>query len=177
MTDPKEYGKALFMLSEERGSTEAVKEDVECLIQVIGENPDYVKLLDTPALTKDERLSAIDESLGSINRDLLSFVKIFAEMHSVHALLPALRCYLDEYDLSRNIVRMEVISAISLTDGERDKLKRKLENETGSTVILTETVDPSILGGLIVRGMGKQEDGSLLTRLRDIARSITDTVV
>lgn len=177
MTDSKEYGKALFMLSEERGSTEEVKADVECLIRVIGDNPDYVRLLDTPALTKDERLGAIDESLAPLNRDLLNCVKIFAEMHSVHALVPALRCYLNEYDLSRGIVRMEAISALPLTEDERKRLTARLERETGGKVILTETVDRSILGGLIVRGMGNQEDGSLLERLREISRSITDTVV
>ena len=177
MTDPKEYGKALFMLAEERGSTEAIKVDAECLIEVFAQNPDYVRLLDTPALTKDERLLAIDESLAGLDKDLRNLVKIFSEIHSVYNLIPTLKCYLEEYDISKGIIRMEVISAIPLNDSERERLQKRLEGETGGTVILKETVDPSILGGLIIRGMGKQEDCSLASRLRAIARSITEAVV
>ena len=177
MTDHKEYGKALFMLTEERGTTETVKSDAECLIEVLSENPEYVRLLDTPALSKDERLSAIDEALSSLDRDLSNLVKIFTEMHSAHSLIPALRHYLEEYDLARGIVRAEAISALPLTEDQRRRLIARLERETGKTVILKEKVDPSILGGLIVRAMGKQEDGSLASRLRSIERGIMDTVV
>ena len=177
MTDSKEYGKALFMLSEERGTTDAVRQDVECLIKVISDNPEYVRLLDTPALTRDERISAIDEALTSLDTDLKSLVKIFAEMHSAYNLLPALQCYLEEYNRARGIINAEVVSAVPLSDSQRERLIARLERETGKTVVLTETLDPSILGGLIVRAMGKQEDGSLASRLRTIERSIRETVV
>ena len=177
MTDPKVYGKALFMLSEEKGNTEDVKSDVECLIKVFKDNPDYVRLLDTPALTKDERLESIDKSLYSIDGDLRNLVKIFAQMHSSHSLLTALKCYLEEYDVSRGIVRMDVISAIPLTDSQRERLIAKLELESGGKVILKETVDPSILGGLIVRALGRQKDGSLASKLAAIEKSISDTIV
>lgn len=177
MTDPKEYGKALFSLSLERGNVEEVRSDVECLIKVLEENPDYIRLLDTPALTKTERLSSIDTALSEIETDLRNLVKIFAEMHSVYKLREALKTFLLEYDRERGIFRMEVISAIPLTDSERERLKKKLESETGGTVVLTEITDPSILGGLIVRGMGKQRDDSLASRLRYIEQSIMETVV
>ena len=72
---------------------------------------------------------------------------------------------------------MDVISAIPLTDSQRERLIAKLELESGGKVILKETVDPSILGGLIVRALGRQKDGSLASKLAAIEKSISDTIV
>ena len=54
MIDAKEYGKALFLLTEEDGTTAAVAGELEALREILRENPRYEKLLDTPALGKDE---------------------------------------------------------------------------------------------------------------------------
>ena len=56
MTGAKEYAKALFLLSEEEGESESVLSELEMLSELIKENSEYSKLLDTPALSKDERL-------------------------------------------------------------------------------------------------------------------------
>ncbi|MBQ2793462.1 MAG: ATP synthase F1 subunit delta [Clostridia bacterium] len=172
-----EYGRALFLLTEEVGSTERVREDVTVLIAAIEENPDVIKLLDTPAVSKAERLSVIDKILSSVDVNLCSLVKMLAEKREAHSLIKVLKAYLSVYDEARGIERVEAITAIPLSEEQVKRLTDRLAKRTGKTVIVTNTVDPSILGGIKLRYMGIQLDGSLKTRLDGFEKSLTDMII
>ena len=75
----KAYGDALFMLTEELGETEAVLSDLETVEAVVNQNPTYLGMLDSPALSRDERLSLIDRAFSTLNKNLVNTVKILAE--------------------------------------------------------------------------------------------------
>ncbi len=177
MINAVEYGRALFLLTEEVGSTEKVREDVIVLLAAIKENPDVIKLLDTPAVSKAERLSVVDTILTTLDVNLCSLVKMLAEKREAHSLTRVLSAYLSVYDESRGIERVEVITAIPLTDGQSERLRERLEKKTGKTVVITNTVDPKILGGMKLRYMGIQLDGSLKTRLDGFEKSLTDMII
>ena len=89
MTDGKEYGKALFMLTEECGTTEKVAEDVKVARSAFIENPDFIKLLDTPALSADERVTIADKAFSSLDENLLNLIKILTENHITSAFIKA----------------------------------------------------------------------------------------
>lgn len=177
MTDPKEYGRALFLLSEEEGISDTLIEDVRTVGAVFSENPEYSKLLNTPALSKEERLSLIDESLLGVHRHLKSLIKMLAEAHSAHTAKEALSGFISAYEAARGIERATVISAVPLTDVELIRLREKLEAATGRTFIIDAQCDPAILGGMKLRYMGKQLDSSLKTKLDRFAASLAKTVV
>ena len=83
MIDAKEYGTALVLLTEEEGTTAAVAEELGAVREILRENPRYEKLLDTPALGKDEKLLLIDRAFSSLNENLVNLIKILCEKHSV----------------------------------------------------------------------------------------------
>ena len=172
-----EYGRALFLLSEEIGNTERVREDVTVLIAAIKENPDIIKLLDTPAVSKAERLSVIDRILASVDVNLCSLVKMLAEKREAHSLLKVLEAYLSVYDEARGIERVEAITVLPLSEEQKKKLTLKLEKKTGKTIVITNTVDTSILGGIKLRYMGIQLDASLKTGLDGFEKMLTDTII
>ena len=177
MTDAREYGRALYMLAEEENRCDEIRTDAEVVKELLRDNPEYVKLLDTPALTKEERLAAIDESLASVDANLRNLIKILSERHSVYLLHSALDGYFASYDKAHGIERVEAISAVPMLEDEIEKLKRKLEKETGKTIIIKNTTDPSLLGGMKLRGMGIQLDSSLKTKLETLEHSIRSAVV
>ena len=172
-----EYGRALVLLSEETGSTERVREDVTVLIAAIKENPDIIKLLDTPAVSKAERLSVIDKILSSLDVNLCNLVKILAEKREAHSLLKVLDAYLSVYDEARGIERVEAITAIPLSPDQTKRLCEKLQKKTGKTIVISNTVDPTILGGIKLRYMGIQLDASLKTRLDGFEKMLADTII
>ena len=177
MIDAKEYGKALFLLTEEDGTTETVAEDLKTVQKLLRENPRYVKLLDTPALAKEEKLRLIDLAFSSLHESVLNLTKILCEKHSVYRLSQVAEHYAALCDEARGILRAEVLTAVAMTQQQISALTARLCRLTGKTVIIKNTVSPEILGGVVLRYAGKQLDGSLRARLDGFEKSLKETVL
>ena len=177
MRGAKEYAEAIFLLAEELGTTEEAFCDIKSFSEALSENPKYIDLCDTPAIAINEKLALIGEALGSVTECVRNLVMILAERHSVR-LFPAIAKEFKElYNDSRNILEAEAVSAEPLGDTELSKIKEKLEKKTGKTVVLTNTVDRSVISGIILRYMGIQLDGSLAARLAQIEKSLKNTIL
>ncbi len=177
MTDPKQYAKALFSLSEEDGSSESVLADVDCVLSVLKNAPEYEKILDNPAIAKEERLSLVGEAFRGINENLLSLIKIAVSKREARSLYGILNGYKELFDESRGILRAEIISAVELNEEQKKKTKQKIEKITGKKILLTNTVDPNVLGGAVLRYSGVQLDGSVRTRLDDLKKGLKGSVL
>ena len=171
------YGEALFSLAEELGETESVKRDVEALEKVLATSPEYLKMLDSPALSREERLALIDGSISSLNKSLVNTAKLLSERRLTYALPKVLEAFVKAYELSRGIERVEVISAVPLSASQTEKLKAKLETITKKQIIISNTHDPSLLGGMKLRYMGIQLDGSIKSKLDGFEKSLSELVI
>lgn len=173
----REYGRALFMLAEELGETELIREEALAVGALIKDNEGYTALLDTPALRIEERLALIDEAFGSLNAHLVSLTKLLAERRLAHLLPRALMAFEDEFKESRGIVEAEAITAVALTSAQLEALRDKLEAITGKKIIIENKIDSSIIGGIKLRYMGIQQDGTVKTRLDTFRRMLGDAIV
>ena len=171
------YGEALFSLAEELGETEQVKSDIQTLLAVIDASPEYLKMLDSPALSREERLALIDGSLASLNRSLVNTAKLLTERRLAHTVPKVLEHFVKAYERSRGIERVEVISAIPLSESQTAKLKAKLEGITKKQIIISNTHDPALLGGMKLRYMGLELDGSIKTKLDGFEKSLSELVI
>ena len=83
----------------------------------------------------------------------------------------------DTYDRSRGIERVEAISAVPLTDAQTERLVKKLEKLTGKQIIVKNTHDPALLGGMKLRYLGIQLDGSVKTKLDSFEKRLSELVI
>ena len=173
----KNYGDALFMLAKELDEIDIVKNDFDTLGAVVEENSEYLKLLDTPSLSREERVKLVDTAFGTLNKNLVNLVKILAERRLVYLVSKIRQAYMLAYDEHYNIERVEAISAIPLTSEQINKLQLKLEKVTGKQIVVTNTIDSSILGGMKLRYLGIQLDGSIKTKLDNFEKSLKDLVI
>ena len=172
-----EFGKALFLLTEEVGTTERVYGESLAVREIVSESPEYLKLLDTPALSTDERLSLIDEAFAPFDEHLVNAIKLLVERRMAYTIPRVLVAYEDEYLEARGIVRAEAVTAVPLTEAQTAALKARLESITGKVIIIKNKIDPSILGGIKLRYMGIQRDGSVRGRLDDIRERLENTAI
>ena len=177
MADGKVYGEALFALAEECKNTDTVLADVSAADEIFKLNPQYVKLLDTPAVTKDEKLTLIDEAFVSFDENLRNLIKILCERHSVYSFGEVKKTFCELYDASRGIEHVEAVTAVPMTDEQIQKMSEKLAAATGKRIIMKNTVAPEILGGVKLRYAGTQLDGSVKTRLDKFESSLKNTVI
>jgi F-type H+-transporting ATPase subunit delta len=177
MIDAKEYGRALFLITEEENLSDKVLADVKIAEGVLKKNPDYVKLLDSPAITKAERVDLADKAFSGLNVNLLNLIKILIEKRDLRLFGKVADEYYSLYDESRGILRVEAVTAIPLSDSQRDAMTKKLELSLRKKVILTNTVDKTTLGGVTLRYSGVQLDGSIKTRLDKFEDALKQTVI
>ena len=108
---------------------------------------------------------------------LLNLIKILIEKRDMRYFSKVASEYYSLYDTSRGILRVEAVTAIPLTDSQRDAMTKKLSSSLNKTVILTNAVDKSTLGGVKIRYSGVQLDGSVKTRLDKFESALKNSVI
>ena len=79
MIETTEYAKALFMLVEEDEITDNVLESMKGIEKILSDNPEYIKLIDSPAVANADRLKLIDTTFNCVEEPLINFMKIYAK--------------------------------------------------------------------------------------------------
>ena len=177
MAGRSEYGRALFLLAKEEGVLDKIKGDLYACYTAFAENPTYLKILDTPAVDKEEKKKLISESLAGIDEYVVNLIKMLAERRATSEIANVYETYIALYNEEMGIEDVEAVSAVPMTDSQLAALKAKLEGMTGKTVNIRNTVDPTILGGVKLRYEGRQVDGSLKTRLDGFRDSLRNLVI
>ncbi|HAB00973.1 MAG TPA: ATP synthase F1 subunit delta [Ruminococcaceae bacterium] len=169
----KEYAEALFSLAVEKEQEQEYFDAVTAFSRVLKDNPEYAELLSSPAIAKKERVAALEELLkGRVPSDVLCFLSLLCERGKIRELPDCVR----EYDLLLGVRRRTstatVVSAVALTEEEKQKLQKKLEAFCRRRVVLVCRCDPSLIGGITVTVDGQVLDGSLKRRLQDVKEVI-----
>ena len=128
-------------------------------------------------ISKKEKLALADEAFSSVDESVSNLIKILSERHIVATMPDVYKTYISLYNEDMGIEEVEVITAIALSEAQADAMKKKLAGITGKTIILKNTVDDKILGGVKLRYEGKQIDASLKTRLDGFAESLRNIII
>jgi len=167
------YAQAVFQIALEQDALDEWAGDLARLENVAGDR-DFAALLEAPAVPLELKLADIQEALkdaGPLARNLLSLLAERGQVHLVWAIREEFASLADEH---RGIARAEVVTAVALDDVQRGRVERFLGELAGKQAVVTERVDPSILGGLVARVGGLLVDGSLRTRLRALGERLEE---
>ena len=150
-----------------------------CVLELVGEsfeeNPKYIDLLASPAISLSERLVALEKAFSdALPDDILCFLKLLCENLQIYAVQECILEYKALIDNIKKVKIAKVTSAVELGDGEKSALIGKLSSMTDSTVILDCTIDKSILGGIAVEVDGMVLDGTLRRRLKDVKDAMNE---
>ena len=162
----REYAEALYALSEEEGRTEEYLSALSLAEETLAENPGFLMLLASPAISREERMNALEAALR--DRIPLSMLTLMVFRGHARELPRMMAAFRDQVREHRGESNAEVWSAVPLTDKEQQALRDKLEKRFGKKMILKCQVDPSLLGGVRVETEGRVLDGTLRTRLQEI---------
>ncbi len=169
------YGGSLYDLAVEENLTEGILEQMKQIRVIFYENPDYMRLLSEPSVPKEERARLIDDAFGAqTEKYLVNFMKLLCERNILREYAGCCDEYIRRYNADNQIAEAQVTSAVALTDAQVQALTKKLEGISGKRVSLTCSVDPRIMGGIMVELEGKQLDGTVKGRLEGISRKLED---
>lgn len=170
------YATALFELADEAGAIDSVQADLDRLSGLLAESEDLARLVKSPVFTAEQQLGAMTAILDQAGISGLAgkFVKLVAQNRRLFALPRMIAEYAALVAQKKGETSASVTVANPLSDEHLATLKAALAEKTGKDVNLDVTVDPSILGGLIVKLGSRMVDASLKTKLNSIRHAMKE---
>ena len=161
------YATALFELAHEQGQLDAVESDLVAIGALASESPDFARFLRSPVIAGEDKATAMDAILARANAGpiVTHFLKVVARNGRLFALPTIIAAYRALAAKARGEVSAEVTSAAPLSPEQVANLADTLKQKIGKTVTLQEHVDPTLIGGLIVKVGSRMIDSSLKTKL------------
>ena len=170
------YAGALFELARESKSVDSIEQALDKFLGLIRESDDLRRLVLNPTFSVSEQeqgLSPILKAAG-IDGPARDFLLVLAKNRRLFAVEHVIKAYKTLSAKSRGEIEAEVISATPLSEARTQDLIDTLRQKLGKTPKLTATVDPKILGGLIVRVGSQMIDTSLRTKLKNLEEVIKE---
>ena len=172
------YAQALYSLAAEEAVSDTVLHQLSVLDSALSQEPDFLKLLCAPNVSKEERCGILDQSFrGKVHPYVLNFLRLLTEKGHIRHFSDCCKHYRRQYNEDHGILSVRAVTAMELTDTQQQKLTEKLSAITGKTIDLTLRVDPTVLGGVRLDYDGKRVDGTVQNRLDAIGNLLKNTVL
>ncbi|MGI9494191.1 MAG: F0F1 ATP synthase subunit delta [Geminicoccaceae bacterium] len=164
------YAGALFDLAKDQKALDQVQSDLSGMKGLLAESADLTRLTASPAISKDDQvkaLTAVSKKAGA-SELTTRFVGLLADKRRAFALPQIIDAYEALLSDEKGEVQAELVSAVELTKEQTDAVRDKISKSVGKTVTMTSSVDPGLLGGLVVRVGSRMIDASLKTKLHQL---------
>ncbi len=167
------YARSLFELASLAGSVDATDVSLRTVVaSVRGELQLREALTDTAVPVEAKRALLRDIFGANVTPEALAMVTLLVERDLAGVLADVARLFGEIAEAERGIVAAEVTTAVPLDDALRASLTDKLAASLGRPVALRETVDPSIVGGVVIKVAGRVLDGSVASQLDSVRRAL-----
>jgi F-type H+-transporting ATPase subunit delta len=168
------YATALFELARDAKQIDTVSASLGKLKAALAESEDFRRLVTSPLVSREDAVKAIEGTSATLGLDDLTkkFVGVLATNRRLGQLNAVIRAFNLLASAHKGETTAIVTSAHPLDDDQIAALKAKLKAELMRDVALDLNVDPSILGGLIVKVGSRQVDSSIRTKLNTLAKAM-----
>lgn len=168
------YATALFDLAVEQNKVSEVEQDLVKFQQLYDMSPDLQRLVKSPVIAAEDQVRALGSVLsaaavGDLTKNFFNVVSRNRRLFSAPEMVRAFQALAAK---SRGEVTAQVASAHPLTDAQAEELTAVLKATVGKDVKLATKVDPSLIGGLIVKLGSRMVDSSLKTKLSNLSLSL-----
>jgi len=170
MQDPREETIAKVYATAYLNAAGAAVEELDSFVRdVLSKHAEFDQLLRGASLGPEDRLRLIDRVVAGRASELFtSFLRVLAR-HGRLSVLPTIRDVVElEFEQRSGRKRVQVTSAVPLTEATQDSIRGTLRNSLGGEPVLEMRVDPALLGGLIVRVGDTVYDGSVKTQVKQL---------
>jgi len=170
------YATALFELARDEKSIDPVKADLDRFEAMLTDSADLKRLVRSPVFSADSQskaLAAVFDRAG-ISGTAANFLKVLTANRRLFAVSDVIRAFRALVARFKGEATADVTVAEPLSDRNLDVLKTALKSVTGKDVALNVNVDPSIIGGLVVKLASRMVDSSLRTKLNSIKHAMKE---
>ena len=168
------YASALFDLARDQKQIESVGNSLESLGQALVDSKDFNELVTSPLVSREEAGKAFAALAPQLNLDPVTanFLGVLARNGRKGELRSVIRAFRRLAAEHRGETTAEIVTARPLNDDQLGQLRQQLRTRAGRDVNIEATVDPEILGGIVVKLGSQQIDASIRTKLNRLASAM-----
>ena len=172
------YGESLYELAKEESVCAPIAQQLTALRESFHQEPDFIRLLSSPSLTKAERCQILDDSFrGKVHPYVLNFLKILTEKGYMRYFGDCCDAFTGHFDQDNGIVRVTAVTAVALTETQSARITEKLNRITGKQIRLHNRIDPAVLGGVRLDYDGQRLDDTVSHHLDAVRELLSKTVL
>ncbi len=169
------YADALYAAASDAGRTREVDADLQRLLADLSQNRPLVMALANPAIPRDAKKRVVRKLLESSDTLVRHAALVLTDRGRLPLVADTASAYAELVAAEDRILTVEVTTAVALDDAQVDDLRQRVSAAVGHDANVVATVDPAIIGGLVLSARGVLLDASIRRRLEDIRRALVRT--
>jgi len=167
------YSRSLFQVAKEHGALDEIHDQLGIWADALAGNRELQLFFFSPRFTSAEKKDAIRKIIDGGDERFLNFLELLAERHRLPVSFRIRWAFDALWREENKLLSVEVTSAVELDESIVKSIGDRIQERTGRKIELTSTVDPDIIGGLVLRVGNKILDASVNGRLERLRRQLT----
>lgn len=166
------YAEALYEASVDAGAVSDVASQIGAFAEAWAESPDLRNILANPEVDRREKKTAVAALTEGAHPVVSNFLQVLIDRGRLAEFPEIAAAVQERVARAEDRLEVEAITAVPLPDDLRRRIVERVRGTTGATVDLTESVDPDVVGGLVLRVGGTVVDGSVRHRIDELRQSL-----
>ena len=166
------YARSLFEVAQERERLDVVREQLGQFADALADSRELQVFFFSPYFSTEEKKQGLDRAVEGADEIVRNFLQLLVENHRMPVVFRVRREYDRLWEDVNRLLPVQITSAVELDEAVVSRIGEEIGRQTGRTVQLTSTVDPGVIGGLIVRVGNSILDASVRTRLERLRKQV-----
>jgi F-type H+-transporting ATPase subunit delta len=169
------YAEALLEAAQDKKSLDQVRQEFDDFAAALAESDDLRRFLENPQVEARTKRAALDELLEGSDDLFLNFIRLLLEKDRIAEVADVYQEWTRLLARQERILELELQTAVELSDEEAAKVVGEIEQASGRKVVASRTVDPDLIGGLVVQTGSLRLDASVRGRLEQLREELMAT--
>ncbi len=166
------YGRSLFEVAKDQGKLDEVREQLGEIADAIASEHELQVFFFSPYFSPGEKKEGLRKAITDADPIVVNFLDLLIDNHRTPALMRVRRVYDSLWEKENDLLPVQVTSAIELDEETVRHIGDRIGEQTGRKVELSSSVDPDLLGGIVVRVGNSIIDASIRSRLEQLRRTV-----
>jgi len=166
------YARALFEVAQERDQLDEIHDELAQFAAALNDNRDAAIFFFSPYFSSDEKKDGLHRMVSGADPAFMNFLEALIERHRMPAIFRIASRFEKMWDDEKQLLPVQVTSAVKLDEATVKSIGDRIGEQTGNTIELTTSVDPDILGGIVLRVGNFILDASIRNRLEQLRKQV-----
>jgi F-type H+-transporting ATPase subunit delta len=166
------YARSLFEVASEQDKLDLIRDQLGAFADALDESRELQVFFFSPYFSTAEKEDGLDRAISDADPTFVNFLKLLIENHRMPVIFRVRRGYEELWEDENQLLPVQITSAVELDKGTVEQIGDRIAEQTGRKVDLSSSVEPDILGGIVVRVGNSVLDASVRNRLEQLRKQV-----